>query len=390
MRLTPMRAMPAFGLYLLLVGCQQRGAAPTNQVAPTSREDAAAQTAPAGTTASPAPGESKFAAGYQVYPTFGLAVRPPEGWHRDAKLPPVGFVGRWLPVGAGEEDWSQFAIDLQPARGKSLRGAAEPFMRQGYASEELQLDGFPALRLALPPAAEDATPEALRSRRLTPSPVVICKRGGLLYRMLFLLDGPEELPLADGAIASWRWRDTAPVVDHLELGDPTPVLENLATLRAPEPARRDLSMIRPGADGLVAFDYRAEQDALLIGLELADPKNGDTLEKQALRYAEQVESRTRLNGMLRFAPDVEKPSNHVWISQPLAMSFQTEAGKEVQRLSVYAVWQPQKDTFIWVQFVVNNEVVSEPDDMTKTLEAVRAIAQSFSGGEEEPKQPAAG
>ncbi len=362
--------LPIAGLLLLAPGCER--AAPERPADPQ----------PVGATATPVepPTATDLPAGYDDFPTFGLAVRPPDGWRRDPEMAPSGFVGRWLPDGAGDDDWSQFAIDLQPSRGRSLRGSAEPFTRQGYSLAEFQLDGFPAIRLTKPQVGEDALPEEIKQNRAMPSPVVASSRGGSIYRMLFLLDGAEELPLADASINSWKWRDTAPAVDHLELGEPTRVLDSSATIRVPLIARRDLSMQRPGAEGIVVFDYRAQQDAILLAIETADPNNGDTLELQTQRYAEQVESRTRLDAMLRFAPALRGRESHVWVSDPLGMSFKTEEGRDVQRLSLYAVWRPTDGKFVWLQFVINNEVISEPEDLKKAVDAIRQIVQSCSGG----------
>ncbi|QDU88182.1 hypothetical protein Pla175_15540 [Pirellulimonas nuda] len=371
-------------LTLLTAGCEKPAPAPP---APAAREAAAPPTAPVGT-----PAEAGLPAGYDDFPTFGLAIKPPPGWRRDPAMAPAGFVGRWLPENDADDDWSQFAIDLQPSRGKSLRGAADLFTRQGYALEEFQLDGFPAVRLTKPSVPKDANPELVERHRSMPSPVVACARGGSIYRILFLLDGPQELPLATATIQSWRWRDTARAVDHLELGDPVAVLDNVGTLRIPKAARRDLTMQGPGSDGIVVFDYRAEQDAILMALEVADPENGDTLQLQTQRYSEQVESHTRLNAMIRFAPEPKSKLEHVWVSDPLEMSFQTEDGRDVKRLSLYAVWRPHADKFVRMQFVINNEVISEPEDIEKAVEAIRAIVQSCSverenKGAEEPHAP---
>ncbi len=245
----------------------------------------------------------------EVFPTTGVGIIPPPGWIAESETPLTGFLARWLPTGAGDDDWSQFTVEVSAARGQTTKRLAEPFVAKGYESSSIKIDGLPTVRLVLPGAHQQK--HDAPSPRV--SPIYLVVRGSNLYRMLFILERDEQLALADEVATNWRWRPETPAAEALELGPPQPVLGGALEFRLPKAARRAPDEGDPTTSGMyIVYDFLAHQDALVIGLELRNIAAERTNTDEAFAYAAEVEEHTRLSDLLVIKPLPEH--DQVWAS----------------------------------------------------------------------------
>jgi hypothetical protein len=358
----------SFLLILLTIGCAEPAATPVP--APIEAKPAKPQAAE---TAPPAPA---LRPREEVFPTAGVGLIPPTGWSAEAETPLTGFLARWLPTGAGEDDWSQFTVEVSATRGQTTKRLAEPFVAKGYESTSITIDGLPAVRLVLSgPHTQNKQAQAPRV-----SPVYLAVRGSNLYRMLFILERDDQLTLADEVAANWRWRPETPAAESLELGLPQPVLGGALKLRLPKAARRAPDEGDPATSAMyIVYDFLGHQDALVIGLELRTIAAERTNTDEAFTYAAEVEEHTKLSDLLVIKP---LPANdQVWASAPLVGKFEvpgpTGAPHEVERVSQFALWRVAPTKLLRLQFVVNREVVTSDELLAKTAAAINEMLQSL-------------
>ncbi len=312
----------------------------------------------------------------EVFPTAGVGLIPPPSWSAEAEMPLTGFLARWLPDGAGDDDWSQFTVEVSAARGQTTKRLAEPFIAKGYESTSITIDGLPAVRLALPGAHQQ------KHDALTPrvSPIYLVVRGSNLYRILFILERDDQLTLADEVAANWRWQPETPAAEALELGPPQPVLGGALSMRLPKSARRAPDEGDPVTSAVyIVYDFLAHQDALVIGLELREITAERTNTDEAFAYAAEVEEHTKLSDLLVIKPLPE--NDQVWASAPLVGKFEvpgpTGAPREVERVSQFALWRVGPTKLLRLQFVVNREVVSTDEQLAKAAAAIDELLPSL-------------
>ncbi|MEM8864032.1 MAG: hypothetical protein AAGF31_00610 [Planctomycetota bacterium] len=310
------------------------------------------------------------------FPTFGVTLKPPTGWVADDSLLPVGVLARWLPAGAAEEDWSQFAVDVRPiAAGQTARQAAAMFEKRGYRRTAARLGGFAAERLDAPPLKAGAEP------RPRPSPLLIARRGERLWRLLFLFNDPEDAAEIDEVIASWQWIPLEPVSDHLQPGAPQPILGGVGTMQLPAIARVDASLSLQDSVAYSVYDYGAVQDAIIFACHLKPVTANANLSALAVLYAEQIEENADLGELIAFDALPSRPN--VFASEVIRGEFVVD-GQTVNRYSRYAVWQPHPDVVVRIQTVVNAEVFTTQDSLRSALEAVSRCLASCSPMATEP------
>ncbi|MEN1681282.1 MAG: hypothetical protein AAGJ46_16965 [Planctomycetota bacterium] len=368
---TPVALTAVFAF--LCVGCtskpapDQAEAAAESSAPPATRRDAALASAP--TPDEPIDREV-------VFPTFGVALTPPEGWQAESAQPPAGFLGRWLPADAAADDWSQFSLDLRVGAGDGVASRfAEILEGRGYKRSNARMAGGSALRLDAPPTDPGVGSDAeSNDAPPTPSPVFLVGRGESLWRLLFLLPTGADTAVAEDVAASVRWLPAEPIENHLKLGA-AQVVHGCGTIRTPSISRTDPSFAQEGAEAFTAFDYRAGQDGLIMAFYRRPARENDSLGAQAAVYAEHVEERTGIEGVLRFRVTENNPD--VMMSDPLVGEFPS-GDKTVTRQSVYAVWRAQNDMFIRCQAVVNDEVFSNQEAVARALDMVRRCFETCS------------
>lgn len=351
-------------MLLLAVGCAEPTTTPTP-----APSNAPANKPQAAETSPPAPA---LRPREEVFPTAGVGLIPPATWSAESESPLTGFLARWLPDSAGDDDWSQFTVEVSAARGQTTKRFAEPLIAKGYESTAITIDGLPAVRLALPGAHQQQ--HDAQTPRV--SPIYLVVRGSNLYRMLFILEQDDQVTLADEVAANWRWRPETPAAESLELGPPQPVLGGALKMRLPKAARRAPDEGDPNVSAMyIAYDFLAHQDALVIGLELRDIAAERTNTDEAFAYAAEVEEHTRLNDLLVIKPLPEH--DQVWASAPLVGKFEvpgpTGAPREVERVSQFALWRVAPTKLLRLQFVINREVVSTDDQLQKTAAAINEL-----------------
>ena len=318
--------------------------------------------------AQPTTAEPQVESDDNAFPQFGFALQPPTGWAAEPAVQPVHFAARWLPEDVSDDDISQFTVNVTPARTDSfevlVRNTNVP---EGFQSSRIKLDGVAALELRNPKMGL-----LIEGSRPPIGPIVICLHKGLEYKLAFLLDSRKEIVAARQVINSWKWLPVESSFNKLELGPPTDIIGGKARMCLPMSARRDLSLVSETTDSYIIFDYRGRQDAIVMAAEWNEA-TGNSLEQQAIAYAEQVERRTRLNAFLSFQRLEETP--HVRISQSVIGEFPGDNGP-VKRMSWYAVWEVGPGQFVHVQFVVNDEMIRSDDDRRAAQAAIVATLKS--------------
>lgn len=366
----------AAGLLFLLLGCQRADVESTAQSASLPPTVDRAASPPAEETPEPASAEPTEPVPTDAFPTFGVALTPPEGWRAELSRPQVGFLARWLPDTEDPDDWAQFAAEVRPLRGNAEQRRAEedrlaaPFERGGYRRSQITLAGEPATRYDAPPLPTGA------ERRPVPSPVIVASRGGLVYRTLFLLNDPTDDAPVEPVLASWQWADPAPVAEHLRVETPQSLFDGLGELNLPAIARIDPEFTSADAAGFTVFDYRAAQDAIIFVFERDLTPEPPSLREHVVGYAELIEGRTKLDLPLAFNQLPDLPN--VYASEMLQGQFE-DGGQMVGRLCRYAVWRPRAGALIRIQAVVNNEVLAEPAELAAAVAAVDRAFRSCSG-----------
>ncbi|QDT70555.1 hypothetical protein MalM25_35040 [Planctomycetes bacterium MalM25] len=386
----PLRSRFALGALVgvFLAGCTgepapERGgvekplrAADDGQPAETTAESTPAPEGVSGVVSEPEPagGEPEPS---ESLPTFGVAFTPPAGWRAEPALPRIGFVGRWLPGNDDPDDWSQFAIDLNPLvgsaeeRAQRYRQAIARFERLGYRRSDFELDGVEAVRLDAPPLPPGA------ERRPVPSPILMTRRSRILYRTLYLLNDPEQTAEVDQLIEDWRWIEPTPVVEHLGLSEPQSLFEGLGTIRVPAISRVDAEFKSEDAIGFTAYDYSKLQDAILLVCERDLKPDPPALSEHVISYSESIEDRAGLDRPIAF--DRAEGRQDLYTSESIEGQFEVD-GRTVSRLCRYAVWRPKTGAIIRVQAVINNEVFSTKEQLAAAVRAVDAVFKSCSRG----------
>ena len=355
------------------MGCESEPAGESPPTAPTAN--------PPATHAADAPEPNVVDPQVDSFPTFGFALRRPAGWELEPAISPAGVVGRWLPAGAGDDDWSQFSVDVQTLVDENipLGAIAEDTMRRlpnqkaNYRIDVTTVDGSRALEV-LPQKTgvqNDDEPPIL-------GPVVLVARGPLLYKFTFLLDDPRELKLARQVIREVRWQKVMPLFEACEFGQDVTLFDGKCQVTLPQQARLDLAMTTDRAQAFIVFDYVGKQDGLSMVFELVESAD-NTAARQAVNYAEMIEGRTQLNGFLDFRP--RDDNSRVWNSAYLEGNFPDGSGGTVTRHSRFAVWQVGRNEFVHAQFVVNDEVVTTNAQTEQVMQTIDEVLASCKVGE---------
>ncbi|MEM6330224.1 MAG: hypothetical protein AAF790_08245, partial [Planctomycetota bacterium] len=203
-------------------------------------------------------------------------------------------------------------------------------------------------------------------------------------QVIFLLDDPADNTFVEPVQLGWAWLPRKGVGEHLELGAPQALFDGGATVRLPKIAREDRSLSQGAAAAYTAFDYKANTDGLVFSFERYPAAAEDSVDAQAILCAEQIESRTKIDGLVAF--NALAGRQDLRVSDVVRGDYES-GGRTVSRYTIYGVWRVDPLHFARVVAVVNAEVFTTEATQRTALETAMKVFASLRASEPEPAAP---